>query len=564
MYIRKSIRSYRGRTYINYVLVESVHTPKGPRQKTICSLGDLRPRPREAWIEFARKIEDALVGQSHLLDTDDSEVADIVHRVRARRRNEQRRGGERPPPPPALPAGSGALIKVDPTRVATERHREAGPVHVGHQFWHRLELDRILRDCGLSATVLRLACAMVLNRLIAPASEHAMPAWLRRTALGDLFGTDFDTLEEDPLYKVLDQLHPHRAAIEAALVARERSLFNLDVTIYLYDLTSTYFEGQCARNPKAKRGYSRDHRPDCKQVVVALVINRDGFAITHEVFAGNTQDRATLATMLDLLTARAGLKEGATVVVDRGMAFDENIAGIKRRKLHYVVACRQPERDRWLAEFDDTDGFIAVLRQPSPLNPGQKKTMIEVKIRRDGDQTYVLCRSEQRIPKDRAIRTRQEVRLRADIDRLAKRIAQRRLVKPAKINQAIGRLKERYPRGARDFGGAVQCRQTRQGRAARRLLSDQDRPHRPLRRRTVAHLRPAHPCRERLPRHEIAARRTADLSSHRAPHRSAYLPVRARLPSADRNREDAPRPRHPHLLADGARHPQGVRPECNV
>jgi transposase len=343
------------------------------------------------------------------------------------------------------------LIKVDPTRVATERHREAGPVHVGHQFWHRLELDRILRDCGLSATVLRLACAMVLNRLIAPASEHAMPAWLRRTALGDLFGTDFDTLEEDPLYKVLDQLHPHRAAIEAALVERERSLFNLDVTIYLYDLTSTYFEGQCARNPKAKRGYSRDHRPDCKQVVVALVINRDGFAITHEVFAGNTQDRATLAAMLDLLTARAGLKEGATVVVDRGMAFDENIAEIKRRKLHYVVACRQPERDRWLAAFDDIDGFIAVLRQPSPLNPGQKKTMIEVKIRRDGDQTYVLCRSAQRIPKDRAIRTKQEVRLRADIDRLAKRIAERRLVKPAKINQAIGRLKERYPRVARYF-----------------------------------------------------------------------------------------------------------------
>ena len=447
MYIRKSIRAYHGRTYTNYVLVESVHTAKGPRQKTICSLGDLSPRPREAWIELARKIEDALVGQSHLLDTDESEVADIVDRVRARRRNEQRRGGERP----ARPAGSGALIKVDPTRVATERHREAGPVHVGYQFWCRLELDRILRDCGLSETVLRLACAMVLNRLIAPASEHAMPAWLRRTALGDLFGADFDTLEEDPLYKVLDHLHPHRAAIEAALVERERSLFNLDITIYLYDLTSTYFEGQCARNPKAKRGYSRDHRPDCKQVVVALVINRDGFSITHEVFAGNTQDRATLATMLDLLTARAGLTEGATVVVDRGMAFDENIAEIKRRKLHYVVACRQPERDRWLADFDDTEGFTAVLRQPSPRNPGQKKTTIEVKTRRDGDQTYVLCRSEQRIPKDRAIRARQEVRLRADIDSLAKRIAQRRLVKPAKINQAIGRLKERYPRVARYF-----------------------------------------------------------------------------------------------------------------
>src|ERR1700751_3817030 len=316
MYIRKSIRSYKGRTYTNYALVESIHTAKGPRQKTICSLGDLSPRPREAWIELARKIENALIGQSDFIDTDESEVATIVDRVRARRRNQPRRGAEQAPQPPAAtPAASvtatpikGALIKVDPARVSTERHREAGPVHVGYQFWQRLELHRILRTCGLSATMLRLARAMVLNPLIAPASEHAMPAWLRRTALGDLLATEFDSLEEDPLYKVLDHIHPHRAAIEAALVERERSLFDLDLTGYLYDLPSTYFEGLCAGNPKAKRGYSRDHRPDCKQVVVALVINRDGFAITHEVFAGNTQDRVTLATMLDLLTARAGLQ----------------------------------------------------------------------------------------------------------------------------------------------------------------------------------------------------------------------------------------------------------------
>jgi len=463
MFIRKSIRAYKGKSYVNYLLVESIHTPKGPRQKTICSLGDLGARPREEWLKLAGKIEDALVGQGELLDVGDAEVADIVGRVKTRRlRNDadrqQREGRSSSPSSPAPLRSGGGLIKVDPTRVTTERHREAGPVHVGYQFWQRLELDRILRDCGLSATVRRRACAMVLNRLIAPASEHAMPAWVRRTALGDVLGSDFDTIAEDPLYEVLDKLHPHRAAIEAALVERERSLFNLDATVYLYDLTSTYFEGACERNPKARRGYSRDHRPDCKQVIVALVINRDGFAITHEVFAGNTQDRATLATMLDLLSERAGLKEGATVVVDRGMAFDENIAEIKQRKLHYVVASRQPERDRWLAAFDDTEGFAAVLREPSPLNPGQKKTTIEVKTRRDGDQTYVLCRSEQRIPKDRAIRTRQEAKLRTDIAALAKRIAERRLVKTDKINQAIGRLKERYPRVARYFEIAYEPR----------------------------------------------------------------------------------------------------------
>ena len=365
---------------------------EGPRQKTVCLLGDLTPQPRDEWLKLARKIEDALIGQSDLLDADDPAIGHMVGRMRARRRNHVSADAERAPPVSAPYAGGGALIKVDLSRVSTERHREAGPVHVGHQFWQRLDLDRILCHCKLSRAVRRLACAMTLNRLIAPSSEHAMPDWIRRTALADILGVDFDGLEEDPLYLVLDKLHPHRAAIEAALVARERSLFNLDTTIYLYDLTSTYFEGQCARNAKAKRGYSRDHRPDCKQVVVGLVVNREGFPITHEVFAGNTQDCTTLATMLDRLTERAGLKEGSTVVVDRGMAFDDNIAEIKRRKLNYVVASRQPERDRWLGDLDDTEGFTPVLRERSPLNPGQKKTAIEVKACADGQHTYVLCR----------------------------------------------------------------------------------------------------------------------------------------------------------------------------
>ena len=206
-------------------------------------------------------------------------------------------------------------------------------------------LDDILKSLGFSPWLVKLTCAMTLNRLIHPAAEYAMPDWIRSTAMADILGVDFSRLPDDPLYRNLDRLHPHRAAIESALAEREQSLFNLGNTILLYDLTSTYFEGKADLIPKAKRGYSRDHRPDCKQVVVGLVIGREGFPRAHEIFEGNTQDRKTLASMLDLLEKRVGLPEGSTIVVDRGMAYAENIAELRRRKLHYRRG-RSPERTR--------------------------------------------------------------------------------------------------------------------------------------------------------------------------------------------------------------------------
>ena len=156
--------------------------------------------------------------------------------------------------------------------------------------------------------------------------------------------------------------------------ARPRELFNLDQTIFFYELTSTYFEGQALNNPSAKRGYSRDKRPDCKQVVVGLVINRDGFPQAHEIFDGNTQDRATLPAMLDALEARVGgFRRGQMVVVDRGMAFEENLEELRSRGLRYLVASRHSERTRWLAEFETLEGFDEVIRIPCRAIPDRKR-----------------------------------------------------------------------------------------------------------------------------------------------------------------------------------------------
>ncbi len=444
MFIRKATRKYKGRVYTNYQVVRSVQTPKGPRQKMICSLGDLSPRPAEAWRRLAHQVEDALQGQPGLFEgSREPEVEPIVRQI------QERQAGCLVPMVGRRVAADEDRIAIHADRVQVEYASEVGPVHVGDQFWKRLGLDEILRGLEFSERAIQLTCAMTLNRLIHPASERAMPGWIRSTALEDLWGVDFQTLCDDALYRNLDRLYPHRAAIEAALVRRERSLFNLQPTVFFYDLTSTYFEGQALANPKAKRGYSRDHRPDCKQVVVGLVIGREGFPLAHEIFAGNVQDRKTLGTMLDRLKTRVGLAPGATVVVDRGMAYADNLQEIRDRQLHYVVAARQPERDQWLDDFEDPQGFEEMHREPSPRNPFQKKSEVRVKLLAQGDECFVLCTSSQRVAKDRAIRVKQELRFLADVEKLRQRIAKGRLVREVAIGEAIGRLKERYPRVAR-------------------------------------------------------------------------------------------------------------------
>jgi hypothetical protein len=434
MYLRRTIRRVGGKTYHNYLLVESVATPKGPRQRVLCSLGALAPGPKDAWLGTARRLHAALAGQTALLP--DAPLDALAARVR---------------PPRGRPRAGARGVTIDPEGVTVEDAREAGPVHVGHQMWRLLQLNTILGDAGLSLRAQRLTEVMTLNRLVWPASEHAMPDWIRRTALADILGADFTALSDEALYRNLDRLHPQRAQIEQALATRERTLFNLDDTIYLYDLTSTYFEGQCRRNPQAKRGYSRDHRPDCKQVVIGLVLDRAGFPKAHEVFDGNRRDSTTVEDMLTRLEERTGRRGGATVVVDRGMAFAKNLAQIQARGHHYLVAGRYPERGGHQAAFADDADWTEVVRVPSPRNPAQRKPRVVIKRQTVGAEVHILCRSDGRIDKDRAIRDTHEQRLLTDLHKLQARVAHGRLRDGHKIQEAIGRLKERHPRVARYY-----------------------------------------------------------------------------------------------------------------
>lgn len=441
MYIRKTVRKGKnGKEYVNYLLVESIATPKGPRQRTICSLGSLEPGPPEQWYALARKLEAALASQLSL-EEPDSRLEEIVAKVRERGQKATRQAVTQ----------QGEVVEVKVDGVAVEEAREVGPVHVANCFWERLGMEEVLAEARLNEKSRQLTKVMVLNRLISPASEHGMPGWVNRTALEDILGVGLAELRDDALYRNLDRLYPKREAIEAGVRAREVNLFSLDNTIYLYDLTSTYFEGQCLKNEEAKRGYSRDRRPDAKQVLVGLVVDRDGFPILHEVFEGNRADSGTVEEMLNALEKRQGRKEGATVVVDRGMASCKNLELITGRGYHYVVAARQSERDRWLEEFEEEEGFEEVRRMPTATNPYQKKTQVQVKKKERGGKVFLLVISEERAAKDRAIRETQEKRLLGDLEKLKKRIEQGRLKQEDKVYEAIGRVKECYPRVARYY-----------------------------------------------------------------------------------------------------------------
>ena len=214
MYIQKTIGKYKGKEYTNYLLVESVATPKGPRQRTICSLGHLEPRPREEWLLLARKAERALSGgqQPLPLEEPDPLVEQIVAKAKTAKEDAQE------------------AVSVLPKKVRTERPREAGTVHVANQMWHRLGMDDVLGSVGFSEKERLLTQVMATNRLVDPSSEHAMPDWAERTALADILGADLSGINDDALYRQMDSLHPLREGIERELGARERNLFNLDDT----------------------------------------------------------------------------------------------------------------------------------------------------------------------------------------------------------------------------------------------------------------------------------------------------------------------------------------------
>jgi hypothetical protein len=410
MFLRANRRTKDGKEHLYWSLVETVRTAAGPRQQTVCYLGELNSTTEVRWRRTVQIFN--AQGEAQQLALFPAGIA-------------------------GLPATEETVqIRLD--RVGWTNPRDCGDVYLGWHLWQRLGLDTFWAQAldGIPAEVpwSRIAAILAINRLCAPGSELAIEArWYGSSALDDLLGVPAAQVNTDRLYRCLDLLLPHKAALARHLTARYGELFGTQVEVLLYDLTSTYVEGEAAGNPRMQRGHSRDHRPDCKQVVLALVVTPEGFPLAYEVFAGNRTDVTTLDEILAAVEATYGRAQRVWVF-DRGLVSERNLATLRARQAQYLVGTPRSQ----LKAFERA--LLTGAWQ-------QVREAVEVQLipGADGMETFVLCRSAARRAKEQAIRTRARRQLEADLERLAAHVAAGTLTAEARIHQRIGRLRERYP-----------------------------------------------------------------------------------------------------------------------
>ena len=400
MYLRHTTRRKDGKVHTYWRLVRSVRVGRKVVQQTVAQLGELDAAGRAQAKALARAIT-----------------------------------GAREQPDLFEPSEAAEAIPVQLKRIRVERGRTFGDVWLGWTLWRALRLDewlaRLLPEGREAVPWATMAAVLVLARLCEPSSElHIAEDWYRRTALDDLLALPAPLVNDDRLYRALDKLLPHKPALEQHLVARLGALFALDYDLLLYDVTSTYFEGLAARNPLAQRGHSRDHRPDCKQVCVALVVTREGMPLGYELFAGNRTDVTTVEEIVETMEARYGLAQRIWVM-DRGMTSEDNLTWLREGGRRYLVGTPKSELRKWARQIAEAQDWHAV------------RHGVEAKqcTGPDGAETFVLVRSVERREKERAMHARFSRRIEDGLARLGRRLQRaRRALDARRLERQLGRL----------------------------------------------------------------------------------------------------------------------------
>ena len=436
MYIKKvTKRNAPGKKAYEYLhLVENVRTEKGPRQRLVLNLGTLKIDP-EKYKELANAIEGALSGQQSLFSTDPQ----IVRHARQAVRSILEKRSKETWPLEIEGSSMPDYQYVDMASIEASESRTVGPEYVCHSIWKELGLNSHLLAEGVSEQDLMIIETLVLGRLIFPASERQTWQWAEeRSAVYELVGRPVKN-SLNSFYRATDILFDHKDLIETYLSKREKEIFSLPETLCLFDLTNTHFEGQVLGNPKAKFGRSKQKRSDCRLLTLALIIDEMGFVKYSRVYPGNQQETKTLAEMIDLLvTMRPNLAKNRTVIMDAGIATEDNLTWLKEHHFHYIVV------NRGKGDFKPADtNKMTVIRQEDELK-------IEVKRKEQDGEVMLLCRSTGRIVKDQGIRSRQEQLFLERLQYYRQGLCKKGHTKLyAKVVEMIGRLREKHPRASK-------------------------------------------------------------------------------------------------------------------
>jgi hypothetical protein len=409
MFLKRMTRRVNRKRFTYWALVETVRTERGPRQRVVAYLGELRSGEQAGWAQLARRLSKEDRPQPSLFD----------------------------PPPHEEPPQQDRVVNLKGLHL--ERMRDFGDVWLAWGLWRLLGLDELLtsrmpqgkEDVPWPA----VAAILTIARFCEPSSElHIEDTWYRRTALDDLLGIEPSKVHTDRPYAGLGQLLPHKDAIEAHLKARLGELFDLKYDVLFYDITSTYFEGQCLGNPMAQRGYSRDSRPDCVQVCIGLIVTDGGMPLGYEVFDGNTNDSKTVQQMVEAVEAKYG-RANRVWVMDRGMVSEENLQFIRDRGGSYIVGTPKAMLRPFEQYLTDKDWHevqagveVKLVRRPGEGgDPG-------------GSETFLLARSKDRAQKEQAMHQRFRHRLEEGLKKLQAAATSGRLKDTGLANLRLGRL----------------------------------------------------------------------------------------------------------------------------
>ncbi|MBE3098547.1 MAG: IS1634 family transposase [Planctomycetes bacterium] len=433
MFLKRLERRKNGKRHTYWALVESVRTTGGSRHRVVAYLGELTACQSSGWAALGRRLDGKDRPQPTLFD----------------------------PPRYDEPADDEPVL-VNLKGVRLQRLRDFGDVWLAWGLWRLLGLDALLarvmpagREDVPWPTV---AAILAIARFCEPSSElHIEDTWYRRTALDDLVGVAAEQVHTDRLYAGLDQLLPCKAAIEAHLKARLGDLFDLKHDLLLYDITSTYFEGECLGNPMAKRGYSRDSRPDCVQVCIGLVVTAGGMPLGYEVFDGNTGDVTTVEQIVEAMEAKYG-RADRVWVMDRGMVSEANLAFIRGRGGSYIVGTPKAMLRQFEPYLVDKDWREVQAGVEVKLVPGP-----------DGRETFILARSRDRREKERAMHERFVGRMEEGLKKLAASAASGRLKDAGEAHRRLGRLQERHWRAAGALEVSIAPLAEAQGKARLRV-----------------------------------------------------------------------------------------------